>query len=124
MLVQLAGINPILNVFTGEKFETAKAAYMSKLPPRLTLLAECLGDDEYFYGELSFGDFGVAAVLDNVLSVEPTALDAFPTLKKHHSRVVGLPKVDSYMAARPPADKFAPRPAPTAAAASAKDEKK
>lgn len=75
--LQMTGVNPIINVFTGEKEATAKAAYLAQLPKRLRFLTLVLGDDDYFYGALSFADFGIAAVLDNVLTMEPTALDEY-----------------------------------------------
>ena len=116
---EMTTINPIVNVFTGEKLEATKQAYLKQLPPRLDALADLLGTDDWFYGQLSYADFGVFQVLDNVLTVQGTALAAHPTLLAHHDRVAALPKVSTYLSKRPPVRTFEPKSAAPKADATA-----
>jgi len=104
-------INPIVNIYSGEKFEAEKAAFFESFPDKLANLAKQLGEKDYFCGSSpAYCDFAVWHHLDMALLLEPTALDAHPNMQSFHTRVGGLPGVQEYLAARPPVHPWQPEP--------------
>lgn len=100
---ELGTINPIVNVFTGDAFAEKRAAFFdSLLPGKLANIARRLGDGPFFCGEnVSHADFNMYHHLDNARSVEPSCLDAHPTLGQFLAAVEGIPSVRAYLDARP-----------------------
>jgi len=100
---ELGTINPIVNVFTGDAFAEKRAAFFdSLLPGKLANIARRLGDGPFFCGEnVSHADFNMYHHLDNARSVEPSCLDAHPTLGQFLAAVEGIPAVRAYLDARP-----------------------
>jgi len=99
---ELAGINPIVNVFRGETWDAKKAEFFSTFPPKLKNLDRVLGDGPFFCGAiLTYADLNVWHYLDNVRTVEPTALDEYHTVLGFMSAVAALPGVQEYLASRP-----------------------
>ncbi len=46
-----------------------------------------------FHSKILLGDLAIFAVLDVLLDLQPTALDAFPGLKAFYAHVKGLPRM-------------------------------
>ena len=94
-------VNPIVNIYKGEKFETEKAAFFEVFPQKLADLAKQLGEKDYFCGSApAYCDFAVWHHMDLALLLEPTALDAHPNVKSLYARVAALPGVKEYLESR------------------------
>lgn len=100
---ELAKVNPIVNMFRGEKWVTEKTDFFSNvLPTRLTFLAKALGNQQFFCGEkVSYCDFAVYHQLDLCRILEPKVLDTAGGLKGWMERVENLPGVGEYLRNRP-----------------------
>jgi glutathione S-transferase len=99
-------VNPIVNVFKDEMFKTKKAEFFELSPPKLANLEAQLATSggPFFLGASPFYcDLGIFHVLDNILSLESTALDKYPSLKEFVASVAALPAVATYLDERPDA---------------------
>ena len=97
-------INPICNVhdITGETFATEKTKYLGNWPGASANLAAQLGSAPFFGGETPLmADFHAFHICDNTLQLEPTALEAQPTLAAFVGRMAALPRMAEYLAERP-----------------------
>jgi glutathione S-transferase len=107
MLVELAqdmnGVNPVLNFFdpASDMFKAAKAAYFAALPARMEEVSKILGSKDFFGGKKPhYGDFTLFHVLFNTLTVDPSALEKFPTISAWCSKMRELPGLKEYLATR------------------------
>jgi len=100
---ELAKVNPIVNMFRGEKFAGEKSDFFSNiLPTRLTFLAKTLGDQQFFCGDkVSYCDFAVYHQLDLCRVLQPKVLDGAGGLQGWMERVENLPGVSKYLSSRP-----------------------
>ena len=75
------GVNPIVNIYKGETYAAKRKAYFEFAPPKFAILERqlaasggpfALGSTPYYC------DLAIYHVLDNTLTLEPTALDEYP----------------------------------------------
>jgi len=77
-----------------------------------TLLQRAPGQAGFFAGDApTWGDVMVFQTLHSVVSLSPTSLDAFPTLRAFADRMAALPQWAAYLASRPVHEGVAARPA-------------
>jgi glutathione S-transferase len=75
------------------------------------LLAANATDGGFFVGSsATYADVAVFHVLHAHLALQPTSLDAFPTLRAFHDRIAALPQLTAYLETRPPHEGAAARP--------------
>merc|ERR1712165_302456 len=96
-------IMPLVNLWSGEKFEEEKAEFFNKsLPSKLPALVKMLGEKQYFCGNfVTYGDFAMYNIMDLVRLVEPEALKAHTNILEWMARIECLPGVKEYLAGRP-----------------------
>lgn len=85
------------------EYETGKDTFLADLPKSLVyfekLLTKNHGGDGYFVGsKISFADYTIFDLLDNLLVLSPAALDTFPKLKAFHGRIAARPKIAAFRA--------------------------
>ena len=100
----ITNVNPIVNVFKGDEWQEKKATYFANAPPRIANLEKALagGGGPFFCGaQPLYCDFALYHVLSNTLLLEPSALDAHPSLLKFMSAVAQCPGVAEYLEERP-----------------------
>ena len=101
----LASINPIVNVFSGEALDKARVNFLKTLPKHLSNISEFLGDRDFFAGDKpAFGDFGIFHALDNIFTAfgEESRIQDYENLMKFVHKMVELDGVKEYLAARAP----------------------
>ena len=102
---EIAGINPIVNVFRGETFETKKAEFFATFPRKLENLATELAStpDGAFFGGAAphYGDLAVYHQLDLARLVVPDCLDACENISPFMAAVEALPGVADFLQGRP-----------------------
>nr|AUS83917.1 glutathion S-transferase pi [Eisenia fetida] len=86
-----------------QEYDTGKDAYIKNLPTQLATLEKVLGENkggaEFFVGDkISFVDYTIFDLLDNLIILSPTCLDGFPKLKGFHSRIGSRDKIAKYRA--------------------------
>jgi len=84
-----------------QKDEAVKAAFMNELPKALATLEGLLksnsGGSGFFIGnKISWADYKVFDLLDNLLTKNPNVLDTVPLLKGFHGRMAARPKIAAY----------------------------
>lgn len=96
-------MNPIVNVYSGEKYEQLKKDYFeTTLPRRLGKLVRILGDKPFFLGdEPYYCDFGVYHQLDLTRLLEPEIFKEMPTIPAWMARVEAVDGVKEYLDSRP-----------------------
>ena len=95
-------VNPIVNIFTGEKFaEKKKEHFEQNLPARLQNLERQLEVPFFFGAQPLYCDFNVYHVLSNTRLLEPTSLDGHPKVVAFMSAFESLPNVKEYLEKRP-----------------------
>lgn len=97
-------INPICNVFetSSSNFAEKKRDFMGNWPNASANLAKQLGRAPFFGGDSPlYADFLAFHIFDNTLQLEPTALDAQPTLTAFVARMRALPAIAEYLSERP-----------------------
>ena len=96
---ELDTINPIVNVYRDEQFAQKKEEFWAMAPPKLLRLAKMLGDAQFFCArtEPSMCDFMGLHILQNILRVESSWLDAQPTLLAYVARCQDLPNLKEYL---------------------------
>jgi len=103
--LELATVNPVVNVFRGAMFEEKKKHYFEEvLPNKLPRLAAGLGDKDFFTGDGStptYADFALYHGLDVTRLVEPQVYDSYPNIQGFLERVEELPGVREYLNIRP-----------------------
>merc|ERR1712106_232283 len=99
----IAIVNPIVNMFRGEKFQQEKEDYFKNiLPSRLKALAKLLSTKQFFCGSsVTYSDFAVYHQFDLSRLVEPAVFTEFPNIQQWMTRVEKLPGVSDYLARRP-----------------------
>eukprot|EP00092_Neocalanus_flemingeri_P003848 GFUD01004144.1.p1 GENE.GFUD01004144.1~~GFUD01004144.1.p1 ORF type:complete len:226 (+),score=54.75 GFUD01004144.1:78-755(+) len=99
----IAKINPIVNMFKGEKFQEEKEDFFKNiLPSKLQGLAKLLSTHQFFCGsKVTYSDFAVYHQLDLCRLVEPTVFTDFPNIKQWMTRVENMPGVKDYLEKRP-----------------------
>jgi len=80
------------------EYDTGKEAYINGLSGTLAPLEKVLtknnGGVGFFVGnKISYADYTVFDILDNLSVLAPGCLDAFPNLKAFHGRIAARPKV-------------------------------
>ncbi|XP_069489083.1 glutathione S-transferase Mu 4-like isoform X3 [Ambystoma mexicanum] len=79
-------------------FETLKGPLLEKLPDKLKLFSEFLGERKWFAGEkITFADFLMYDILDQHRMLEPTCLESFSNLQAFLQQFEALEKIDAYM---------------------------
>ena len=98
----LAKIQPICNVFRGDKFHEEKTDFFKNvLPSRLKALAKLLSDKQFFCGnDVTYCDFAVYNYFDLCRSVEAAVFADYPNVVQWMARVESLPGVKEYLANR------------------------
>ena len=98
---ELGIVNPLVNMFTMEKFVDAKKTFFQAFPAKLANLARFLGQGPFFAGKYpSYGDLNVYHHLDNARLLEPGCLDEHPNIITLMRAVENLQGVKSFLAAR------------------------
>lgn len=98
----LVMIDPIVNMFDGDRMKETYNSYYEKLPHKLNCLADLLGDSAFYGGDQAcYADFGVWHYLDNTETVKPGSVMP-QKLRDWMERVASLPEVAAYLAERPP----------------------
>eukprot|EP00090_Calanus_glacialis_P008274 TRINITY_DN16589_c0_g1_i1.p1 TRINITY_DN16589_c0_g1~~TRINITY_DN16589_c0_g1_i1.p1 ORF type:complete len:226 (-),score=59.19 TRINITY_DN16589_c0_g1_i1:91-768(-) len=99
----IAKINPIVNMFKGEKFELEKEDYFTNiLPAKLKALASLLSTNQFFCGDtVTYADFAVYHQLDLCRLAQPTVYAEFSNIQQWMARVEKLDGVSGYLATRP-----------------------
>jgi len=78
--------------------EQLKAAFIENLPNTLKAFDSFLGNNPYFAGKnISFVDFSIYEVFDQLRLFSATALDATPNLKQFMDRIEALPNIAKYL---------------------------
>ncbi|ESO09544.1 hypothetical protein HELRODRAFT_168545 [Helobdella robusta] len=82
-------------------YELGKEPFIQKLPESFKYFEKYLSMNHngkaYFVGEkVSFLDYDVFDLLDDLLVLSPTCLDSFPLLKAFHKRFADKPKLHAY----------------------------
>ena len=76
------------------------------------LLAQNSTNSGFFVGSsATYGDIWAFQVLHANLALQPSCLDAFPTLRAFHDRIAALPQLKPYVDERPAHEGAAARPA-------------
>jgi len=79
-------------------FESLRGPYLEKLPAKLKLLSDFLGDRNFFAGEnITFPDFIVYEMLDQQKILSPSALNDFPSLQKFQEKVEGQKSISEFL---------------------------
>lgn len=83
------------------EYETGKDAFVTALPGNLGSLEKVLtknkGGDGFFVGDkISFVDYSVFDLLDNLQVLSPTCLDTLPKLKAFHQRMASRTKLAAF----------------------------
>lgn len=84
-------------------YEDGKEGFINELPQSLAALEKALVSNHngtgYFVGDsIKYVDYSIFDLLDNLLILAPTCLDAFPNLKSYHGRVADRPNIKAYRA--------------------------
>ena len=104
-------VNPIVNVYTGLKFQERKRTYLKAFPAKAAFFAKFLGGQAFFLGENPFYcDFAVYHVLSNTLLLDTDALTQYPSLEAFMSRVASLPGIEDYLERRPKCEGIGVKP--------------
>ena len=99
-------VNPIVNVLKGDTFASMRKEYFELAPAKFARLAkqfDIYGGPFFLGAEPYYCDLAIYHVLDNTLTLEPTALDAHPKLKQFLEHVAALPGIAEYLEERPDA---------------------
>ncbi|GAB5368824.1 hypothetical protein AAMO2058_001352900 [Amorphochlora amoebiformis] len=94
--------NPVVNVFTGEKFKERKSAFLSHLPTRLNNVRKFLGSGPFFAERKnpSYADFHVYHMLSQAKLLDPKCLDGDKQFQEFMKTVESLPRVSEYLKTR------------------------
>lgn len=81
-----------------QEYDTGKADYINSLPDKLTVFEKTLaknnGGSGFFVGsKISFLDYNMFDLLDNLQVLCPSCLDKFPLLKGFHTRMASREKL-------------------------------
>ena len=104
LCLDMNGINPLINFYEmgTDAFSANKAAYFEKLPRWMRGAERMLGSKDFFGGSSPFfSDFAFLHICDNIVALEPKALDEYPALKIWLKRMLSLPSVVDYFKKRP-----------------------
>lgn len=87
--------------FIYNEFETKKEEFIKSLPAHLAIFEKFLGQNKGGAGfvvgdKISFADYNIFDLLDNLQILSPTILDGFPKLKGFHSRIASRDKIAKY----------------------------
>ena len=113
MVVQLCldmnAINLILNVFPpdSDDFRKMYDAYFAALPGHLVGITRLVNDGHLYSGKPSkphHGDFSLFHIINNTLTVKPSALDEHAEVKDWYAHMLLLPSVAKHLATRPRGD--------------------
>jgi len=88
-------------IYQNWQAEKDKEAYLKTLPDKLALFEKALGRNDggkgFFVGDkVSFADYNIFDLLDNLSVLSPTILDGFPLLKAFHGRFAAKEKLAKY----------------------------
>lgn len=99
----LVKIQPIANVFKGDKFKEEKEDFFKNtLPSRLATLVKILSTKQYFCGDnVTYCDFAVYHHFEICRAVEPDVFASLPTIKEWMRRIEELSGVKEYLRDRP-----------------------
>lgn len=79
-------------------FDDLKGPYLERLPAKLKLLSDFLGDRSYFAGEnITFPDFIVYEMLDQHKVLSPTSLDNSPKLQQFLERIESHKAISEFL---------------------------
>ncbi|XP_078337009.1 glutathione S-transferase P 1-like [Crassostrea virginica] len=78
-----------------QNYEAGKDPFIADLPGKLQCFENLMkGNSEYILGsKICFADYNMFDLLDNLVTLSPPCLDAFPSLKAYHGRVMNRPGV-------------------------------
>jgi glutathione S-transferase len=84
-----------------QEYDAGKEAYIKNLPTHLATLEKVLGENKggagFFVGDkISFVDYTIFDLLDNLHILAPHSLDGFPKLKGFHGRIASRDKIAKY----------------------------
>lgn len=86
--------NSMVRLFYNPQFANLKAGFLADLPKKLDEFEKYLGDKHYFAGSnVTWVDFVMYELLDQLVLLHPPVLDAFAHLKGFHERFGNLEKV-------------------------------
>mmetsp|Transcript_13933 Transcript_13933/g.23420 ORF Transcript_13933/g.23420 Transcript_13933/m.23420 type:complete len:240 (+) Transcript_13933:54-773(+) len=98
-------INPLVNVFRGDKFKELKEEYFASWDEKVSKFVPLLGKGPFFVNRTtpSYADFHVYHLLDSALKVKPDCLKSKTELLQFMKTVEKTPGVSEYLKARPKA---------------------
>jgi glutathione S-transferase len=84
-----------------QQYDTEKDNYIKSIPEKLAVFEKFLKKNNdgtgFFVGsQISFVDYTIFDLLDNLLVLSPTSLDTFPLLKAFHGRISTHEKLARY----------------------------
>jgi len=84
-----------------QEYDKEKDNYISKLPEKLEVFEKVLsqnnGGSAFFVGsKVSYVDYTIFDLLDNLVVLSAHSLDKFPLLKAFHARMAGREKIAAY----------------------------
>jgi glutathione S-transferase len=97
-------ICPILNFWPmrSELWQKNHDAYYSNLPLFVEAARKILDTKPFFGGQNPcFADFSMFHIIDLTLVVQPSSLNAFPTILQWYTNMRGLPSLAKYLSERP-----------------------
>jgi len=79
-------------------FHSLKEGYLAKLAIKLKLWSNFIGTSKWIAGDkLTYVDFSLFDILDQVMFLEPKLLDSFPILQEYQKRFASLERIKAYM---------------------------
>nr|XP_006825914.1 PREDICTED: glutathione S-transferase Mu 5-like [Saccoglossus kowalevskii] len=90
--------NYMVRHFYNPKWEEMKYNFLKTIDEMLAAFSKFLGDNDWYAGKnITFVDFVMYELVDQLLYVDPKVLDKYNNLKAFQSRFETLPKIDAYM---------------------------
>ena len=102
---ELGTVNPLVNVYSGDKWKELKAEYLdNKLPSKIKYInrvVEASGGPFALGAAPYYCDFALHHVLCNTLELQPDVLAPYPALQKQYDAVSAIPSIKAFLEARP-----------------------
>ncbi|XP_062612904.1 glutathione S-transferase P 1-like [Saccostrea cucullata] len=77
-----------------QNYEDGKGPFIEKLPGKLQCFENLMKGGDYVLGsKVCFTDYNLFDLLDCLVTLSPPCLDAFPSLKAYHNRMMNRPGV-------------------------------
>eukprot|EP00471_Norrisiella_sphaerica_P001886 CAMPEP_0184479744 /NCGR_PEP_ID=MMETSP0113_2-20130426/1347_1 /TAXON_ID=91329 /ORGANISM="Norrisiella sphaerica, Strain BC52" /LENGTH=244 /DNA_ID=CAMNT_0026857885 /DNA_START=49 /DNA_END=783 /DNA_ORIENTATION=+ len=99
----MSRINPIVNIFSGEKFKQLSEEWFSSFEEKLGKLLPYLGKGPFFFERSTplYCDFMIYHILDNARRVRKECLDGKESVLAFMKAVEALPSTSEYLKSRP-----------------------